>query len=88
MKTLVRVIQFGFLAFFVHFGDHTIFAQQKPRTEFFKSDQVDSFDEINEKLMKINEDNCGIKVKLALQLVEICLIFFWQTIYMYFPACW
>ena len=58
----MRVIQFGFLALFVHFGDHTIFAQQKPRTEFFKSDQVDSFDEINEKLMKINEDNCGIKV--------------------------
>ena len=59
----MRVIQFGFLALFVHFGDHTIFAQQKPRTEFFKSDQVDSFDEINEKLMKINEDNCGIKVQ-------------------------
>eukprot|EP00090_Calanus_glacialis_P009944 TRINITY_DN1832_c0_g1_i1.p1 TRINITY_DN1832_c0_g1~~TRINITY_DN1832_c0_g1_i1.p1 ORF type:complete len:847 (+),score=167.28 TRINITY_DN1832_c0_g1_i1:123-2663(+) len=61
MKTLVRVIQYGFLAFFIHFGDKTIFGQQKPKTEFFKSDQIDSFDEVNEKLMKINEDNCGIK---------------------------
>ena len=62
MNTIVRVIQYGFLAFFIHFGDHTIVGQQKPKTEFFKDDKVDSFDEVNEKLMKVNEDNCGIKV--------------------------
>merc|ERR1711892_782983 len=61
VKTFVRVIQYGLLALFIHFGDKTIFGQQKPKTEFFKTDQVDSFDEIAEKLMKVNEDNCGIK---------------------------
>ena len=58
----MRVIQYGLLAFVIHFGGHTIFGQQKPRTEFFKNDKVDAFDEINEKLMRVTEDNCGIKV--------------------------
>ena len=63
MRTFVRVTQFGLLAFVIHFGGYTIFGQQKPKTEFFKRDQVDAFDEVNEKLMKISEDNCGIKVR-------------------------
>lgn len=59
MRTLVRVTQLGLLGLALHLL--LPLTAQKPKTEFFKSDKLDAFDEINAKLMKINEDNCGIK---------------------------
>lgn len=61
MRTLVRVLQYGIAALLLHFSV-TIYGQQRQKTEFFKADVQDNFDDIYEKYISVTADNCHIRV--------------------------
>ena len=61
MRTLVRVLQYGLVALILHFSV-TILGQQSKRTDFFKADVADNFDDIYEKYISVTADNCHIRV--------------------------
>ena len=62
MRTIVRVTQYGFAALLLHFCA-TIYGQAKPKTEYFQASQSDAFDEVYDKYIRVNADNCHIKVR-------------------------
>ena len=61
MRTLVRVVQYGLVALLLHFSV-TILGQQSRKTDFFKADVSDNFDDIYEKYISVTADNCHIRV--------------------------
>ena len=65
MRTIVRVTQYGLAALLLHFCA-TIYGQAKPKTEYFSAGQSDAFDEVYDKYIRVNADNCHIKVRFVL----------------------
>ena len=61
MRTLVRVTQYCLAVLLLHFCV-TIIGQQKYKSEFFKADVQDKFDDIYEKYIRVTADNCHIRV--------------------------